>query len=69
MLKVEGYDATAGAAESAATTQSVGVWELLTVTVIPTNPWVVVELSATVGKTAPGTFVRFDDVSIEAARK
>jgi RNA polymerase sigma factor (sigma-70 family) len=68
-LRAQGYDATAGAAESAATTRRVGAWELLTLTVTPTNPWVVVELSAAVAKPVPGAFVRFDDVSLEEARK
>jgi hypothetical protein len=62
-LKAQGYNATAGNAEAAATTQSKGNWEQLSVTVTPTNPWVVIELSAPT-KNVAGSYVKFDDVAV-----
>ena len=51
------------AAELAAMTKDKGIWEQLAVTVTPTNPWVVIELSST-SKNVSGSYVKFDDVSI-----
>jgi hypothetical protein len=63
VLKAEGYNATAGNAETAAITKGHGSWEQLSVTVTPTNPWVVIELSST-AKNVAGSYVKFDDVAI-----
>jgi RNA polymerase sigma factor (sigma-70 family) len=68
-LKAQGYDAIAGNAEVSATTNHAEIWEPLTVTVAPTNPWVVIELSAVSRKDAPGSSVRFDDVSVSVSGK
>jgi hypothetical protein len=63
-LKAEGYNATAGAEEAVAATTGKGAWRPLSVTVTPTNSWVVIELSAIPAR-APGSVVKFDDVSVQ----
>ena len=63
-LKALGYDQIAGNAETVGTTEVNGKWKQLSVTVTPTNPWVVVELSATAKDAAAGSYVKFDDVAI-----
>lgn len=65
-LKAQGYDRSDGLADAIATTTGQGTWQKLEVTVTPTNPWLVIELSAPRGSNA-GTFARFDDVSIAPA--
>jgi hypothetical protein len=63
-LKAQGYNATAGNAETAATTSIDGAWVQLSVTVTPSNPWVVIELSANANKAPAGSYVKFDDVAV-----
>ncbi|MEA3208292.1 MAG: hypothetical protein QOE70_1349 [Chthoniobacter sp.] len=66
-LKAEGYNAIAGNAETSAVTKGYGAWEELSVTVTPTNPWVVIELSSTT-KNIVGSYVKFDDVTISSIK-
>jgi hypothetical protein len=62
-LKAEGYNATDGLASATSNTNVTGTWHTLTVTITPTNPWVVLELS-TSGTGVAGNSVKFDDVSV-----
>ncbi|HEV7404833.1 MAG TPA: hypothetical protein VGO11_17965 [Chthoniobacteraceae bacterium] len=66
-LKAEGYNATAGNAESGTVTKGRETWEQLSVTVTPTNPWVVIELSS-IAKNVAGSYVKFDDVAVSGGR-
>ncbi len=66
-LKAEGYNATAGNGEAAAVTKGGDTWEELSVTVTPTNPWVVIELSS-LAKNVAGSYVKFDDVAVIGGR-
>jgi hypothetical protein len=68
-LKAEGYNATAGNQETADATKTKGNWEQLSVTLNPTNPWVVIELSAPTKTAAAGSYVKFDDVALVTREK
>ena len=48
-------------------TKGHGVWEELSVSITPSNPWVVVELSSK-AKNVSGSYVKFDEVAIMAAK-
>ncbi|MEM8494022.1 MAG: carbohydrate-binding domain-containing protein [Planctomycetota bacterium] len=64
-LTAHGYDRTNGDAFTRATTTS-SSYTKVSVTVTPTNPWVVIELAGT-GSNNPSDDVRFDDVNIRRA--
>ncbi len=56
-LKVQGYDHTNGDLESSQATSTTGAWVQRTVTVTPTNPWIVIDLEGTGAMT-------WDDVAV-----
>jgi hypothetical protein len=62
-LRVEGYDATDGASTADNSTSIEGAWTELSVSVTPTHPWIVIELSSDADG-ASGSYVNFDDVNI-----
>lgn len=64
-LKALGFDRFKGPAERAASTQARGSWTRLSVEVVPSNPWLVVELRSQ-GTNGSGQEVRWDDVGVTA---
>ena len=63
-LKALGFNATNGLDEAAASTVIQNEWKQLEVTCNPSNPWVVIELSADADGVAE-SYVKFDDVEIK----
>lgn len=62
-LKAIGFDRLDGQAERAARTEEPGRWLELTVEVVPSNPWLVVELRGS----GAGGALRWDDVEVTAS--
>ena len=63
-LRAEGFNALDGMEEADnASDGTKGAWQKLTVFFTPTNPWAVIELSAD-GDAIPGSYVKFDDVTL-----
>ena len=65
-LKALGYDRLDGTAERTASSSVAGGWTVLAVEVIPSNPWLVVELGSK-GTDVAREEVRWDDVMVEPA--
>jgi hypothetical protein len=64
-MRARGYNRFNGTATMVTSTSTAGSWRTLSLQVVPTNPWIVVELASR-GTGRAGQEIRWDDVSVTA---